>query len=86
LKNLFHISGNCEVNKDYLNFKSRTAGILIATHSCSNITNFSEIVTGEGLTQAANLIQKINNRDTARYVCYDNSCHLDKHVGNAAYK
>jgi hypothetical protein len=84
-KFISYISGKYEVNKDYFNCKSRTAGLLISAHSCGNITNFSEMITGEGLTQAANLIEKINHRDTIRYVCNDNGCHLDKHVRNAAY-
>ncbi len=43
------------------------------------------MITGEGLKQAASLIQETNRRETIKYVCYDNGCHLEKHVNNIAY-
>jgi hypothetical protein len=41
------------------------------------IINFSEILTGEGLPQAASLIESYNPNHIMKNVCYDNGCHLD---------
>jgi hypothetical protein len=43
------------------------------------------MITGEGLIQVANLIEETNRMETIKYVCYDNGCHLEKHVNNTAY-
>jgi hypothetical protein len=73
------------VNKEYYNCKTRTAGLLVAYRSCGYISNFSEMITGEGLIQSANLIENTNQFGEIKNVCYDNGCHLDKHVNNKSY-
>jgi hypothetical protein len=86
-KNLsyMHFQGACKVNKNYFNCKRRTARLLVAAHSCGMIINFSEMITGEGLTQAASLIESCNQNHIIKNVCYDNGCHLDSHVKNKHY-
>ena len=43
------------------------------------------MITGEGLQKAANLIEVMNEKNTIKYVCYDNGCHLQQHVNNKLY-
>jgi hypothetical protein len=37
------------------------------------------------LIQCAQLIEDTNKLGEIKYVCYDNTCHLDKHVNNKSY-
>ena len=77
---------NCKINKEYFYNKNRTAGLILATHSCGIILSYNEMITSEGLTQIANLIEstiKINS--SIKYVCYDTGCKLAAHVNNKEY-
>jgi hypothetical protein len=75
----------CNVDKEYFICKNRTAGVLVAAHSCGVIVNYKEMITAEGLTQVARLVETTNSFQEIKYVCYDNGCKLDSHVNNMDY-
>ena len=64
---------NCKINKEYYFNKNRTAGVIVA---------FNEMITSEGLTQIARLIETTLTFQPLKYVCYDNGCTLSVHVKN----
>ena len=36
-----------------------------------------------GLVQVGKLVEECNLIQKVEYVCYDNGCHLDKHINNS---
>jgi len=38
-----------------------------------------------GLVQVGKLVEECNLIQKVEYVCYDNGCHLDKHINNSQY-
>ena len=76
----------CKIDKEYFYNKNRTAGLIVITHSCGMIVGYKEMITSEGLTQIAQLIEStIVINPTIKYACYDTGCKLSAHVQNNQY-
>ena len=60
--------------------KRRTCGILVSIFPCGTIINFCEMNKSEGNQLVALFLGKTNNllKDSIKYICYDNACHISE--------
>jgi hypothetical protein len=78
----YPLTSTCNKTPDKLKCysKRRTCGILVSIFPCGLIINMQEMNKSESNYLVSYFIEQTNRRlkNTIKYICYDNSCHISE--------